>query len=82
MTPLAILAACAVAVAVFALYRAWKSYRTGRDHQAMMTALSPGPQILEMTTVRPNPFKPPRVAAAGQALRRSAVETEEDSHGR
>lgn len=56
-----IIAICAVIAAVFVFYSTRKDRRQDREHSAVMTALSPGPQILEMTSVRPSPLRHNRI---------------------
>jgi ABC-type nickel/cobalt efflux system permease component RcnA len=58
-------------LAVVAAYVAWcrrKDRRADREHQAVMTAMSPGPRIRELTTVRPNPMRARRLASGSQPV--------------
>lgn len=55
--------------AVVGAYVAWcrrRDLRADREHQAVVTAMSPGPRIRELTTVRPNPMRARKLASGSQ----------------
>jgi len=66
MQALVVIVLCAAAAATYAIYCARKDCRVEREHQAVVTALSPGPKVREMTTMRPNPMRSRRLASGSQ----------------
>lgn len=66
MEALIMTAAC---LAVVAAYVAWchrKDRLADREHRAVITAMSPGPRVRELTTVRPNPLRTRKFAGGSQ----------------
>lgn len=60
-----------VCLAVIVAYVAWCRRRDGRadrEHQAVMIAMSPGPRIRELTTMRPNPMRTRKLASGSQPV--------------
>lgn len=64
---LTILTSVAVVAAYVALCRR-KDRRADKEHQAVITAMSPGPKIRELTTVRPNPIRTRKLASGSQPV--------------
>lgn len=67
MEAIMIVVACLTGLA----YVAWclrKDRRANQEHQAVMTALSPGPRIRELTSVRPNPMRARNLAGGSQPV--------------
>lgn len=50
-------AACLALVAGYVAWCRRKDRLADREHQAVIMAMSPGPRILELTAVRPNPLR-------------------------
>jgi hypothetical protein len=72
----AILVIAAVSAAYLVL-SSRKDRRSDRDHRAVMAAMSPGPRIHEMTSVRPLPLRRNRMA---QGSRTVAVASDDFAH--
>lgn len=52
----------AAAVAAYLVMSSRKDRRSDLDHRAVVAAMSPGPRIREMTSVRPSPLRRNRMA--------------------
>ncbi len=62
MQTIIVIILCTVAVAAYVIHCVRKDRRVEREHWATSTVFSPGPQIREMTAVRPNPTRTRRSA--------------------
>ncbi len=60
--------AVAAAVAAYMILCRRKDRRADKEHQAVITAMSPGPRILELTTARPNPLRARKLASGSQPV--------------
>lgn len=60
--------ACTAAVTAYVVLCRRKDCRADREHQAVITAMSPGPKIRELTTVRPNPMLLRKLASGSQLV--------------
>lgn len=69
----AVLVFTAVAAAYFVV-SSRKDRRSDRDHRAVAAAMSPGPQIHEMTSVRPSPLRRNRMAEGSRPVAVSALD--------
>lgn len=67
METILIVVAC-LAIAVYVVWCRRRDCRADREHQAIMTAMSPGPRIRELTIVRSNPMRTRRFASGSQPV--------------
>lgn len=72
---------CLSAVVAYVLWCLRRDRRAGLEHQAVIMAMSSGPKIRELTTVRPNP-NPPRMRrfASGSRSAFSAAPADDFGH--
>lgn len=60
--------ACLSVVAVYVLWCLRRDRWADREHQAVITAMSPGPKVRELTAVRPNAIRTRKLAIGSQPL--------------
>ncbi len=68
METILIVVACLAVVAVYVAWCRRRDRRADKEHQAVMTAMSPGPKIRELTTVRSNPMRARRLAGGSRPV--------------
>jgi hypothetical protein len=66
MQALIVIVLCAAAGVIYVIYCVRKDRRVERELQVVVTTLSPGPKVREMTTMRPNPMRSRSLASGSQ----------------
>lgn len=68
MGALAAILAFVAVTAAYLVLSSRKDRRSAQDHRAVMSAMSPGPRIHEMTSVRPSPVSRNRMAKGSRTV--------------
>lgn len=68
MKAVLLIIAYASVVVVYVLWCLRRGRRADREHQAVIAAMSPGPKIRELTTVRPNSMRTRKLASGSQPV--------------